>query len=189
LSWFENFYLDDLSSEEEEEEEEVVVESTSPNSKDFALRIPRVSLEKDEKKDLNASSSSSSLAADDEVQEEKPIVKKRQRKSKPKKEAIKSPEEPSDEEEEKVEDETKATVPKKDKTEQEQTRIDHLKKLLRISGIKTIVKKTELEPLNTNRKKINYLKSLFDAAGFQGLNLTLIFLLILSKLFLFLKTI
>jgi hypothetical protein len=65
-------------------------------------------------------------------------------------------------------DETKKPTQKKDKSDQEQSRIEHLKKLLRISGIRHSIKKTELDELSSNRKKINYLKSIFDTAGFTG---------------------
>ncbi|CAF1542814.1 unnamed protein product, partial [Adineta steineri] len=57
---------------------------------------------------------------------------------------------------------------KKDKNDQGQSRIEHLKKLLRISGIRLIIKKTELEELKSHKAKINYLKSLFDTAGYTG---------------------
>jgi hypothetical protein len=45
------------------------------------------------------------------------------------------------------------------KTDQAQTRIEHLKKLLRISGIRLIMKKTELDQFTS--KKAN-------TAGFTG---------------------
>ena len=58
---------------------------------------------------------------------------------------------------------------KKDKNDQEQSRIEHFKKLLRISGIRIIMKKSELDQFSSNKAKIDYLKSLFQTAGFTGL--------------------
>ncbi|CAF1071892.1 unnamed protein product [Didymodactylos carnosus] len=46
--------------------------------------------------------------------------------------------------------------------------IDHLKKLLRTSGIRLIVKKAELEQHPSIKDKIKYLKSLFEKAGYTG---------------------
>jgi hypothetical protein len=44
-----------------------------------------------------------------------------------------------------------------------------LKKLLRISGIRLMMKKSELDQFSSNKAKIDYLKSLFQAADFTGL--------------------
>jgi hypothetical protein len=46
--------------------------------------------------------------------------------------------------------------------------IEHLKKLLRISGVQLIIKKSEFDELSSDKAKINYFKSLFDAARFTG---------------------
>ncbi|CAF4133596.1 unnamed protein product, partial [Rotaria magnacalcarata] len=39
---------------------------------------------------------------------------------------------------------------------------------LRISGIRLIIKRTELDQFKSNKAKIDYLKSLFDKGGFTG---------------------
>jgi hypothetical protein len=64
--------------------------------------------------------------------------------------------------------ETKKPSQKKDKNELAELRIDHLKKLLRIAGIRLIFKKAELDELPSNEARIKYLKGFFGAAGFTG---------------------
>ncbi|CAF4723233.1 unnamed protein product, partial [Rotaria magnacalcarata] len=61
---------------------------------------------------------------------------------------------------------TKKPVQTKSKDDLAQTRIEHFKKLLRISGIRLIIKRTELDQFKSNKAKIDYLKSLFDKGGF-----------------------
>ena len=63
---------------------------------------------------------------------------------------------------------SKRTSTKKEKADPTQVRIDHLKKLLRTSGIRSTIKKTELEELPSDKARIKYLKSLFDTAGYTG---------------------
>jgi len=136
---------DDLSSEIDEDKEKDV--DSSPTSKEFSLRIPRVNLPDEENKRLNSSSSSSS--SNDESKQEK-LKLKRKKKIKKDEQTI---------------DNTKKSL---QKTDQAQIRIEHLKKLLRISGIRLIMKKTELDQFTSKKAKIDYLKSLFDTAGFTG---------------------
>ena len=136
---------DDLSSEVDEE--------SSP-SKEFSLRIPRVNLPEEEKKQLNSSSSSSSSLTEEAKEEPKPKTKRKRR-------TTKSIEKPPNEDD-------KKSSEKKDTNDRAQSRIDHLKKLLRLSGIRLIMKKSELEQFSSNKAKIDYLKSMFDTAGFTG---------------------
>ena len=63
---------------------------------------------------------------------------------------------------------TKKPAAKTDTDEKGQARIEQLKKLLRTAGIRQIVKKATLEELPSIKARINYLKSLFDEAGFKG---------------------
>ncbi|KAI0983203.1 hypothetical protein GJ496_007227 [Pomphorhynchus laevis] len=44
-----------------------------------------------------------------------------------------------------------------------------LRKLLKISGIKHIIRKSELDKYSDNKSKIKYLKNLFKEAGYRGL--------------------
>ena len=163
------FVLDDLNSDVEEDK----TADNSP-SKEFSLRIPRINLPEEEKKKQQqqqriSSSSSSSLNEEPEAEEEeKPTVKKKRRSTKSKKKPEQSPK--SDEKPEPTPDEnTKKLSQKKDANDRAQSRIDHLKKLLRLSGIRAVMKKSELEPFSSNKAKINYLQSLFQSAGFTGL--------------------
>jgi hypothetical protein len=143
----------DLSSEIDEDKD---VDDSSP-SKEFSLRIPRVNLPEEETQRLNSSSSSSS---NEGSKQEKPKIKKKRRSKKL-------------EHEQTTTDEPKKISPKKkDKNDQAQSRIEHFKKLLRISGIRFIIKNAELDQFASNKAKINYLKSLFQTAGFTG-NLTI----------------
>lgn len=108
------------------------------------------------------------------------MVKKKRRNTKSKKKTEETPKSDEKSEEtsksdEKLEatpdEDTKKISQKKDADDRGQLRVDHLKKLLRLSGIRPIMKKSELEPYSSNKAKIKYLKSLFDAAGFTGLTL------------------
>lgn len=141
---------DDLSSEVDEE-----MDANMSPSKEFSLRIPRVNLVEEGKKELNSSSSS---LAEEAKEEPKPKTKRKRRTTK----SIEKPsEQPSNED-------NKKSSEKKDTNDRAQSRIDHLKKLLRLSGIRLIMKKSELEQFSSNKAKIDYLKSLFDTAGFTG---------------------
>jgi hypothetical protein len=149
-------FLDDLSSEIDEDKD---VDDSSP-SKEFSLRIPRVNLPEEETQRLNSSSSSSS---NEGSKQEKPKIKKKRRSKKL-------------EHEQTTTDEPKKISPKKkDKNDQAQSRIEHFKKLLRISGIRFIIKNAELDQFASNKAKINYLKSLFQTAGFTGLIFSFLF--------------
>lgn len=129
-------------------------------SKEFSLRIPRVNLPEEEKKQLNfSSSSSSSSSSAEEIKKEKPKPKSQRKKRTTK--SIEKVEQTPNEDEKKSSD-------TKDTNDRTQFRIDHLKKLLRLSGIRQVMKKSELEPFSSNKAKIAYLKSLFDTAGFTG---------------------
>jgi hypothetical protein len=115
-----------------------------------------VNLPAEEKKRLNSSSSSN-----DESKPEKPKLKKKRRSKKDTTDTTKKSLEKEDTAEQ---DDTKKSIQKNPA----QSRIEHLKKLLRISGIRLIIKKTELDELSSNKAKIDYLKSFFDTAGFTG---------------------
>jgi hypothetical protein len=158
-------FLDDLSSEADEDKDDDDEDDLSPRSKEFSLRIPRVNLPAEENKRLNTSSSSLS---NDEAKKQKTKPKKKRR-SKKEKVPIDATQKDNDEQTTATTtEEPKKSIQKKDKTDQEQSRIDHLKKLLRISGIRLMIKKTELDELASHKAKINYLKSFFDNAGFTG---------------------
>jgi len=177
-------FLDDLSSEIDEDKED---NDSSPTSKEFSLRIPRVNFPAEENKRLSKRSSSSS--DDDRPKQEKPKPKKKRRSKKetaPKETIKKRSSKKKDKDEQAVNDikqssdekeqdeqaitteNTKKSSKKKDEDDKAQSRIEHLKKLLRISGVRLMIKKTELDELPSTKAKINYLKSLFDAAGFTG---------------------
>jgi len=151
-------FLDDLSSEIDDDDKETEKDvDSSPASKEFSLRIPRVNLPDEENKRLNSSSSSN-----DESKQEKPKLKK---KKKGKKQTMDTNNKSLEKQDEQTIDDTKKSSQKKDKA---QARIEHFKKLLRISGIRPFMKKTELDKLTSNKAKIDYLKSFFDTAGFTG---------------------
>ncbi|CAF0752516.1 unnamed protein product [Didymodactylos carnosus] len=57
---------------------------------------------------------------------------------------------------------------KKKNVDESNNQIDHLKKLLRASGIRLIVKNAELEQYVSKEEKTEYLKSLFEKAGYTG---------------------
>jgi len=175
-------FLDDLSSEIDEDKED---NDSSPTSKEFSLRIPRVNFPAEENKRLSKRSSSSS--DDDRPKQEKPKPKKKRRSKKetaPKETIKKRSSKKKDKDEQAVNDikqssdekeqatttteNTEKSSKKKDNDDKAQSRIEHLKKLLRISGVRLMIKKTELDELPSTKAKINYLKSLFDAAGFTG---------------------
>jgi hypothetical protein len=115
-----------------------------------------VNLPAEEKKRLNSSTSSN-----DESKPEKPKLKKKRRSKKDTTDTTKKSLEKEDTAEQ---DDTKKPIQKNPA----QSRIEHLKKLLRISGIRLLIKKTELDELSSNKAKIDYLKSFFDTAGFTG---------------------
>ncbi|CAF2787198.1 unnamed protein product [Rotaria sp. Silwood2] len=160
----------DLGSDIDEDKEKD--DDSSPTSKEFSLRIPRVDLSDEENKQV--SKRSSSVSSDDESKQEK-IKPKKKRKSKKEITATKtvdtmknsSPNQDKDEQTT-TNDDTKKSSQKKSQGDHAQLRIERLKKLLRISGIRLIIKKTELDELRSNKAKINYLKSLFNKAGFTG---------------------
>lgn len=165
--------LDDLSSEVEEVEQDEKDDSSSPSSNGFSLRIPRVSMKKKNRKRVSSSSSN-----EDSEPEKTETKKKRISKKKP---AVVETKPESPVEKEKVEEEdedepvptntpeaSKKTWKKKENGDPLQARIENLKKLLRTSGIRLMIKKTELEELPSDKARIKYLKSLFDTAGFTG---------------------
>ncbi|CAF3830411.1 unnamed protein product [Rotaria sordida] len=157
----------DIDENKENENENEKDDDSSPTSKVFSLRIPRVNLSDEKNK------RSSSVSSDDETKQEK-IKPKRKRKSKKETTTTttntkknSSPKQDKDEQTT-TNDDTKNLSQKTSKNEKGQSRIEHLKKLLRISGIRFIIKNTELDELRSNKARINYLKSLFDKAGFTG---------------------
>ena len=130
-----------------------------------------------------------------ETKPESPVVEEEKKKKKKKRISKKkpavtetkpeSPVETKEEQEEEEEDESaptitsdpvatktaetsKKTSKKKENSDPLQARIENLKKLLRTSGIRLMIKKTELEELPSDKARIKYLKSLFDTAGFTG---------------------
>ncbi|CAF0802878.1 unnamed protein product [Rotaria sordida] len=157
----------DIDENKENENENEKDDDSSPTSKVFSLRIPRVNLSDEKNK------RSSSVSSDDETKQEK-IKPKKKRKSKKETTTTttntkknSSPKQDKDEQTT-INDDTKNLSQKTSKNEKGQSRIEHLKKLLRISGIRFIIKNTELDELRSNKARINYLKSLFDKAGFTG---------------------
>ncbi|CAF0752717.1 unnamed protein product [Rotaria sordida] len=158
----------DIDENKENENENEKDDDSSPTSKVFSLRIPRVNLSDEKNK------RSSSISSDDETKQEK-IKPKKKRKSKKETTATTNTKKNSSPKQDKDEqtttttnDDTKNLSQKTSKNEKGQSRIEHLKKLLRISGIRFIIKNTELDELRSNKARINYLKSLFDKAGFTG---------------------
>jgi hypothetical protein len=152
--------LDDLDSDIDQDNDD----SLSPRSKAFSLRIPRVHLKSSNRQ--RSTSSSSSSSNDDKARSTSTKIMKKKRTSKKQ----------SNQHDKSVEqistsndiDQTKTSIVNDDKHEQEQARIDHLKKLLRTSGIRLMMKKTELDEYSSNEAKIEYLQSLFTAAGYHG---------------------
>ncbi|CAF0804068.1 unnamed protein product [Rotaria sordida] len=156
----------DIDENKENENENEKDDDSSPTSKVFSLRIPRVNLSDEKNKRSN------SVSSDDETKQEK-IKPKKKRKSKKETTATTNTKKNSSPKQDKDEqtttnDDTKNLSQKTSKNEKGQSRIEHLKKLLRISGIRFIIKNTELDELRSNKARINYLKSLFDKAGFTG---------------------
>ncbi|CAF1084767.1 unnamed protein product [Rotaria sp. Silwood1] len=217
----------DFSSDIDEDKENEKDDDSSPTSKEFSLRIPRVNLSDEENKQV--SKRSSLVSSDDESKQEKIKPKKKRKSKKEKKTTMNttknsspsqdkdkqtttnddtknlSPSQDKDEQtttnddtkkssssQDKDEqtttnddtknlspsqdkdkqtttnDDTKKSSQRKSKSDQAQARIEHLKKLLRISGIRFIIKKNELDEFRSNKAKIDYLKSLFDKAGYTG---------------------
>lgn len=136
----------DIQSETTDEENEKV--NSSP-SKDFSLRIKRVDLVKKKKKKRSTSTSSSSSSEE----EEKP-KKQSQTKRKSKQDANTS--------------EEKTTPKVRDKNDRAKARIENLKKLLRASGIRSVIRNSELDEFSTDKEKIKHLESLFEKAGYTG---------------------
>ncbi|CAF3798770.1 unnamed protein product [Rotaria sp. Silwood1] len=215
------------NSDIDEDKENEKDDDSSPTSKEFSLRIPRVNLSDEENKQV--SKRSSLVSSDDESKQEKIKPKKKRKSKKEKKTTMNttknsspsqdkdkqtttnddtknlSPSQDKDEQtttnddtkkssssQDKDEqtttnddtknlspsqdkdkqtttnDDTKKSSQRKSKSDQAQARIEHLKKLLRISGIRFIIKKNELDEFRSNKAKIDYLKSLFDKAGYTG---------------------
>ena len=122
-------------------------------SRAFSLRIPRVALSDEEDTYLPKRSSPPPLTLRDESKQEK---SKPQKKRARKKETV-----------------TRTHVTEKSsqiasKNHTTPPRIERLKKLLRKAGIRNRIRNSELDQFSSNKAKIDYLKSLFDTAGFTG---------------------
>lgn len=165
--------------EEEKEDEDKKESDASPDSKAFSLRIPRVNVsdEKTKRSSKRVNSPSPSLSSDEEAKREKPKPKRKRRSKKEmnlsdvKKESSSSDvkKEPTENKDEETTANAKIKTPsQKSSKERALLRIEHFKKLLRIAGIRHNFKRNELDEYKSNKAKLDYLKSLFEKAGFTG---------------------